>query len=722
MLGPSSPTVARGTERAVLRLLGTKNHKNARETMEHVVPFMPLFAGLLFLAGVVQWKRWGDRRRRERREIVSGFRGWLRVFLGFLILAAVANAGSLLRNLLDFETREPALAQTSGYVSYKAFCWLLLVATTVWQFWVAYRLLTRHEPQSVVHIKRWLIGAPVLCAIADVAAAWLFMGANSTEQAVGQLMAVLFYNVGWYWYFCVSERVQNTYCANREPARPSVEPVLTWAPDSPADTQMEPAVLSAEGRGGTAGARVWWYLDAAGQRQGPVTLGELAALSGADALGVQSRAWREGMLAWKPVQEILHPSEWPVPAGQEREPSFIRQARLREQPASGLSVAVAVTLAVLLVLCSLAVYDAGQFSLSYSLGAGAGALLLPGAAVVLYSLFGDTVNQRKKVRVFAAGCVVMLLVSGTNVFMSHGYFDRLVRKDSMTAEEFMAQAAQCARQGDLRCQEASWREAVRLRPDDAVAMARLGIVLNRRGKHEEAIGHFKRSIELGAGAYDLFAYYADSHERLGHGQEAIEWSYKALSVAPDLVDVRARLAQLLTRAQRPYEALSLLQSYDSRRSVRGEAPYFTAQRISIETVIDGLGPGQSGERSALRLPVYGGHFFAPVTLGQGKPLAFMIDTGASMTTVSEELLRDSKAAYRVTDPQVRMRTADGRTMLARGILIDSMKVGAFELAGVPALTCPDCASLLGQASLTHFDMQSSRTQGVEFLLLAQRRS
>ncbi|BFO57503.1 retroviral-like aspartic protease family protein [Acidovorax sacchari] len=694
--------------------------------MEHIVPFMPLFAGLLFLAGVVQWKRWGDRRRRERREIVSGFRGWLRVFLGFLILAAVANAGSLLRNLLDFETREPALAQTSGYVSYKAFCWLLLFATTVWQFWVAYRLLTRHEPQSVVHVKRWLIGAPVVCAIADVAAAWLFMGANSSEQAVGQLMGVLFYNVGWYWYFCVSERVQNTYCAS--PVRSSVEgtalhePVLAWTPDPPLGTQMEPAVLSTEGQGGTAGASVWWYLDASGQRKGPVTLDELAALSGTDALGAESRAWREGLLAWKPVQEILNLPEGRLPAVQEGEPSFIRQALLREQPASGLSVAVAVTLAVLLVLCSLAVYDAGQFSLSYSLGRGVGALLVPGAAVVLYSLFSDTVNQRKKVRVFAAGCALMLLVSGTNVFMSHGYFDRLARKDSMTAEEFMAQAAQCARQGDLRCQEASWREAVRLRPDDAVAMARLGIVLNRRGKHEEAIGHFKRSIELGTGAYDLFAYYADSHERLGHGQEAIEWSYKALSVAPDLVDVRARLAQLLTRAHKPYEALSLLQSYDSRRSVQGEAPYFTAQRIAIETVIGGLGPDQSGERSALRLPVYGGHFFAPVTLGQGKPLAFMIDTGASMTTVSEELLRASKAVYRVTDPQVRMRTADGRTMLARGILIDSMKVGPFELAGVPALTCPDCASLLGQASLTHFDMQSSRTQGVEFLLLAQRRS
>ncbi|MDA8455504.1 retroviral-like aspartic protease family protein [Acidovorax sp. GBBC 3334] len=95
------------------------------------------------------------------------------------------------------------------------------------------------------------------------------------------------------------------------------------------------------------------------------------------------------------------------------------------------------------------------------------------------------------------------------------------------------------------------------------------------------------------------------------------------------------------------------------------------------------------------------------------------DCGAS-ARLSDALLRESKAQYRITDPQVRMRTADGRITVARGIVIESMKVGSFELAGVPALVCADCVPLLGQASLRNFDMQSARTQGVEFLLLAKR--
>lgn len=78
----------------------------------------------------------------------------------------------------------------------------------------------------------------------------------------------------------------------------------------------------------------------------------------------------------------------------------------------------------------------------------------------------------------------------------------------------------CAQLRDWRRQESSWREYVRLRPDDSVGIARLGFVLNQRDKHEESIVHLKMSMDLGAGAYDLFAYYADSHEKLGHTGDA----------------------------------------------------------------------------------------------------------------------------------------------------------------------------------------------------------
>jgi phage FluMu protein Com len=49
-----------------------------------------------------------------------------------------------------------------------------------------------------------------------------------------------------------------------------------------------------------------------------------------------------------------------------------------------------------------------------------------------------------------------------------------------------------------------------------------------------------------------------------------------------------------------------------------------------------------------------------------------------------------------------------------------MAVGPFVLHDVPAVRCAHCVALLGQSSLSHFDLRSSRAQGVEFLTLTPR--
>ena len=95
-------------------------------------------------------------------------------------------------------------------------------------------------------------------------------------------------------------------------------------------------------------------------------------------------------------------------------------------------------------------------------------------------------------------------------------------------------------------------------------------------------------------------------------------------------------------------------------------------------------------------------------------------TGAAKTTLSEELLASSKAVYKVERNETRVQTADGRISTARLVNIESMKVGAFALKNISALVCRGCVSLLGQASLSKFDIKSSRIQGVEFLTLVPR--
>ncbi|MBB3181826.1 GYF domain-containing protein [Variovorax sp. Sphag1AA] len=491
------------------------------------------------------------------------------------------------------------------------------------------------------------------------------------------------------------------------------EPVFLDQMQEPGAPAMEPRDAAAPVTHG------WWYANGEA-RSGPLSSEQIEDLLRAGTIDADTLVWREGRMAWKAVHEVPELSRGRLSGRTLDDVGFMRTARRREKPVSAVWWLVALVLAAALVWSALKFHLPENAAIPYAVGVAFGALLIPLIGVGIASLWGDGPSRSKGVKVFV-GCAMAVLATSTfSTLLERGYTQRWLNYSNLTAEDFLAQAGKCMRIGDLKCQEENLRDFVRLRPDDAVGAGRLGILLNQRGKHDEAVAQFKRSLELGAGTYDLFSYLADSHEKLGHTPEAIEWSYKALSVVPTLVDVRRKLAGLLVRSQRPYEALSLLQGYDSQLEARGQQAYFVAQRISIETAIDQAAGEKTGERTALRLPVYGGHFFAPVSIGSDKPKPFMVDTGATLTSMKESLLRDSRAVYKVLDPAVRMTTADGRKVVAKSIMLESMKVGPFELTNVPAIACAECISLLGQASLSKFDMQSVRSQGVDFLMLAPR--
>lgn len=130
--------------------------------------------------------------------------------------------------------------------------------------------------------------------------------------------------------------------------------------------------------------------------------------------------------------------------------------------------------------------------------------------------------------------------------------------------------------------------------------------------------------------------------------------------------------------------------------------------------------GSLAAAKPLRLTSIGGHFFVPVTLGQARPTGFVVDTGATHTTMSRGLLKASNAEFRVTEPNVIAMTADGRRTQAQGVVIAAMRVGPHELRSVRAMVCENCVPLLGQSALARFDMQSSRVQGVDFMTLTRR--
>lgn len=400
--------------------------------------------------------------------------------------------------------------------------------------------------------------------------------------------------------------------------------------------------------------------------------------------------------------------------------AFMQEARARQRRAGVLLWSAAAASLVLLLGQTLTLGVNASASSAYQVGQVVSCFFWPALVVGVAKLLNPDRSQRSLVLVFLIACVALTALNAALVVQRRGGLQRLLNKESLTPEDHLALVRRCAQEGDFACQEQGWRDYIDSRPTDGKGPANLGMVLNRLGRHADAVQQFQKAIALGEGAYDLFAYRADSLAKLGRTEEAIEWSYKTLSVVPALVDVRGELAKLLVAAKRPYEALSVLQAHDNHLEARGQAAYFSGQRIAIQTAIEQDASPASAERKALRLPSYAGHFFAPVALGEAKPVPFMVDTGATRTTLSEKLLKESKASYRVTQSNVQMITADGRRVAAQAVTIEAVSIGWFRLANVQALVCRDCSSLLGQSTLSGFDMQSSKVQGVESLVLVQR--
>jgi clan AA aspartic protease (TIGR02281 family) len=287
--------------------------------------------------------------------------------------------------------------------------------------------------------------------------------------------------------------------------------------------------------------------------------------------------------------------------------------------------------------------------------------------------------------------------------------------------ELKKAAIDCMQNQDYECAEDNWQDYIKQRPDDGNAFAALGICQDKRDENEQAVADFQKAIALGEGTYDLFSYYADSLAKTGKTDEAIDWSYKALTVVPTLVDVRGDLAKLLVQKKRYYEALALLASFDTHMAAMGQQPYFEGQRIAIETAMQQSKAQDSVEKAQIRLFKMDGNFVAPVTLGESQVTTFVVDTGATVTTLSDQLLTDAKAKYEVVQPSIQATTADGRRVTARLINVDSMRVGSFELKDIPVMACATCQMLLGQQALSRFDLASSKVQGVEFLTLKPRK-
>ena len=284
-------------------------------------------------------------------------------------------------------------------------------------------------------------------------------------------------------------------------------------------------------------------------------------------------------------------------------------------------------------------------------------------------------------------------------------------------QDIRKKAVECVSSGDYKGAETNYRWLLKQKPNDGVIQANLAFVLTSQDKHTEAIIFYQKLINEGEGTYDLFAYFAKSLKAVGREDEAITWNYRALSIVPKLVDVRGDLAKLLVKKGRPYEALSLLASFDDHLEARGEDPYFKAQRIAIATA---LTASQESATIVVKAAKIDGHHYSVVMGKNGENRPFMVDTGASHTTMSRQVLETLGFSVPKEIKRVILQTADNRRIDGQQFVLAKLQVGPYSLINVHVVVCETCASLLGQTTLERFDLTTSKVDGVEFLTMKLR--
>ncbi|GEM_PF-1766877 len=310
--------------------------------------------------------------------------------------------------------------------------------------------------------------------------------------------------------------------------------------------------------------------------------------------------------------------------------------------------------------------------------------------------------------------VAMTMYGGKESPLPKGLFAFAGGQD---AADLRDEAIQSMRSGDYSRAERCYRRLVSQQPGDIKLRANLAFVLTSANKHREAIAIYDALTREGEGTYDLFAYHARSLDALGRSDEAIVWNYRALALVPSLVDVRGDLARILVKQDRSYEALSLLASFDEQLESRGEQPYFQGKRMAIAAT---LPPPSEISPVGLKSTKLGGHYYS-VALGQkGESIPFLIDTGATHTTMSKQVLELLGFTIPGNAKRVDMRTADGRTATGMQFVLPHLRLGPYSLTDVQVVVLDKCASLLGQTTLERFDLSTSRLEGLEVLTLKLR--
>ncbi len=235
-----------------------------------------------------------------------------------------------------------------------------------------------------------------------------------------------------------------------------------------------------------------------------------------------------------------------------------------------------------------------------------------------------------------------------------------------------------------RDEETVYRATIAANPDCWMAYYNLGVDLNARGEHREAIRQFEQALRVRPD-------YAEAHNNLalalsseGRSEEAVAHAREALRLKPDLPEGRVNLGILLSKSGRAGEALPELERAVRLRGDSAEAHYnlglvlaaLGRQAEAMEHYQEALRlePGSAETHNALGTGLVAAGRAAEACVEFERALSIQPDDAETLANLALALVRSGRAAEAVARYQEALRlrpdNAEGHynlgTLLAAG--------------------------------------------------------
>ena len=161
----------------------------------------------------------------------------------------------------------------------------------------------------------------------------------------------------------------------------------------------------------------------------------------------------------------------------------------------------------------------------------------------------------------------------------------------------------------------------------------------------------------------------------------------------------------------------MLESFTEKYSTSEK--YLQAQIISTRNLMNDHSKDKPSSTLKL-MAIQGFHHFLPIKLSPTyKAKSFLVDTGATMLSVSTAQLKQaSEEAFRKAKP-INFVVADGRTIKGYFTILPSIEIGQWKLKNVETTFCEQCENLVGKSVLKNFRITSIPKKGVEILELSR---